>query len=150
MMKKRISILTLTILFLVSTTGLPIYSHYCEMMKQKSLSECEVCMVEMQKVETSCCEMEETSTNLTQLLSSEMECCTESFELKKIEDDFSLNVNTSLILSNIVVATIHPDKIGLDEEKPFKHQTTFNLPPPKFGKELLYTIHQLKIDLPVY
>lgn len=87
MMKKKISILTLTILFLVATTGLPIYSHYCEMMKQKSLSDCDVCIIEMQKVETSCCEIENVEVQV-QITSQNPVCCQDEFVYNKVEDDF--------------------------------------------------------------
>jgi hypothetical protein len=146
MMKKRIAILSLVFLFLVSTTGLPVTYHLCEMMGEKSLDECEMCAVEVEKVESSCCS-EEDSDNLIQLSTLETTCCFESFELNKIEDDFSLSVNTILILSNVVIATIDQDNISLTEDKLFTQQTSYNLPPPKFGRKLLQTIHQLKIDV---
>lgn len=146
MRKKRFLIVGLVLLFLVSTTGMPITYHLCEMMGEKALEECEVCMIEMQEVETSCCD-EKVSDNLVQLSPLETTCCIESFEFNKIEDNFSLSVYTSLIVSNIVVATIHPNDIGLTEEKSYTHQSSYNLPPPKFGRKLLQTIHQLKIDI---
>lgn len=90
MMTKRISIFALTFLFLFSTTGLPFYSHYCEMMKQKSLSECEVCMIEMQKVETSCCEMKEIEKQV-QITSQNPVCCQDEFIYNKVEDEFLYN-----------------------------------------------------------
>ena len=87
MIKKRILILTLTLLFLVSTTGLPVTYHLCEMMKEKTISECEVCMIEMQKVETSCCNEEIIDYSIT--ISSENPiCCQDEFVYNKIEDEF--------------------------------------------------------------
>jgi hypothetical protein len=116
MMKKRISILTLALLFLVSTTGMPIWSHYCEMIGKKSLSECGDCKIEEVEVVSCCSEM--TSENQLQYASENSNCCIDEFDYKKIED------------------------------KKYSQQTNYNLPPPKFGKQLLNTIHQLKLDLP--
>ena len=97
MMKKKISILTLTILFLVSTTGLPIYSHYCEMMKQKSLSECEMCLIEMQKVETSCCEIENVQVQV-QITSQNPVCCQDEIVYNKVEDEFLSSKSETIFL----------------------------------------------------
>ncbi|MGB5529076.1 MAG: hypothetical protein WBQ32_03825 [Ignavibacteriaceae bacterium] len=90
MMKKRIFILTLTLLFLVSTIGLPVTYHLCEMMKEKSLTECEVCMIEMQKVETSCCNEEMNEEQIT-ISSQNPICCQDEFVYNKIEDEFIFN-----------------------------------------------------------
>lgn len=87
MMMKRILTISLTILFLVFTTGLPIYSHYCEMMGKKSLNDCEVCKIEMQKVKTSCCEEEKTEAIIT-ISSQNPVCCLDEFVFNKVEDDF--------------------------------------------------------------
>ncbi len=85
-MKKRISISILNFLFLVSTTGLPIWSHYCEMMGKKSLSECEMCKTEEVEI-VSCCS-EKTSDNELQFTSENSNCCVDEFDYKKIEDNF--------------------------------------------------------------
>jgi len=90
MMKKRILILTLTLLFLVSTTGFPIYSHYCQMMEQKSLSKCEVCIVAMQKVTTSCCDEENFDEAIT-ISSPNTGCCQDELVYNKVEDEFVNN-----------------------------------------------------------
>jgi hypothetical protein len=147
MMKKKISILTLTILFVVSTTGMPIWSHYCEMMGKKSLSECQACAEE--KEETfSCCSMEESDFEI-QLKAKESNCCIDEFDYKKIEDNFFQSITSNLIPITSVITELHLSTLDLQKENKFAQQTNYNLPPPKFGKQLLKTIHQLKIDLPV-
>jgi hypothetical protein len=55
-MKKKISILTLVFVFLVSTTGMPLIIHYCKMMETASLQACEMHTKEVKK--SSCCESE--------------------------------------------------------------------------------------------
>ena len=147
MMKKKISILTLTILFAVSTTGMPIWSHYCEMMGKKSLSECQACAEE--KEETfSCCSMEESDFEI-QLKAKESNCCIDEFDYKKIEDNFFQSITSNLIPITSVITELHLSTLDFQNENKFAQQTNYNLPPPKFGKELLNTIHQLKLDLPV-
>lgn len=90
MMKNRISISILTLFFLVSTTGLPVTYHLCEMMKEKSLTECEVCMIEVQKVETSCCNEEMNEEQIT-ISSQNPICCQDEFVYNRIEDEFIFN-----------------------------------------------------------
>ena len=87
MMKKRILISILSLLFLVSTTGLPVTYHLCEMMQEKMLAECEVCMIEMQEVESSCCN-EEINEELITISSENPICCQDEFVYNKVEDEF--------------------------------------------------------------
>ena len=146
MMKKKISILFLITLFLISTTGLPIWSHYCEMMGKKSLSECEMCNIEEVEI-VSCCS-EKTAENQLQFTSENSNCCIDEFDYKKIEDNFSQSSNTVFVSLSIIIAESNLTTIESEAEKKYSQQTNYNLPPPKFGKQLLNTIHQLKLDLP--
>jgi hypothetical protein len=148
MLKKRILISTLTLLFLVSTTGLPIWTHYCEMMNKRSNSECEMCKDEIEKVEPACCS-EEIQNNKLQVSVDNSTCCVDQFDYKKIEDNFSQTLNPNKNLLFIAVATLSTATIDLNKSETHTQQNNYNLPPPKFGKLLLQTIHQLKIDLPV-
>jgi len=147
MMKKKISILTLTILFVVSTTGMPIWSHFCEMMGNKSLSECQACAKEKEDT-FSCCSMEESDFEI-QLKAEKSNCCFDEFDYKKIEDNFFQSITSNLIPITSVITELHLSILDFQNENKFAQQTNYNLPPPKFGKQLLRTIHQLKIDPPV-
>ena len=147
MMKKKILILTLTILFLVSTTGMPIWSHYCEMMGEKSLTECDDCKIE--EVEVASCCSETIPDDQLQYSSSNSKCCIDEFDLKKIEDNFFQTITSNLIPVTSVFTELHLASIYSQSENKFSEQTNYNLPPPKFGKQLLNTLHQLKIDLPL-
>lgn len=147
MTKKRIFILTLAFFFLVSTTGMPIWSHYCEMMGKKSLTECGDCKIEEVEV-TSCCS-ENIPEDLLQYSSSNSKCCIDEFDYKKIEDDFFQTITSNLVLITSVITELHLSSFDSQNENKFSEHTNYDLPPPKFGKQLLNTIHQLKIDLPV-
>ena len=147
MMTKRISIFTLALLFLVSTTGLPVFYHYCEMMGKKTMSGCEMCETEViEVVESSCCSEIEPN-NQVKLMDAS--CCIDEFDYKKIEDDFFQTITTNLFPISTVISEENLTSIDLQCENKFSEQTNYNLPPPKFGKELLTKIHQLKIDLPI-
>ena len=146
-MKKKISILTLTILFLVSTTGMPIWSHYCEMVGKYSLSECSDCKIE--KVEIDSCCLENIPDDQYQLSTEDSNCCVDAFDYKKIEDNFSQPISLRLIFSVEIIGTTIDEVVNPENVKTQSYLNTYNLPPQKFGKQLLHTIHQLKIALPI-
>ena len=70
MMKKKISILTLSLLFLTSTTGLPLTIHLCRMMQNTDTDEC---IMHNEPVKSSCCE--EDVDNKVFFSSSNPNCC---------------------------------------------------------------------------
>ena len=90
MMKKKILILTLSLLFLVSTTGLPVTYHLCQMMQEKSLNECEMCAIAEEEVVTSCC-AEEVFDYPVSISSDNPVCCQSEFVYNKVEDQFVNN-----------------------------------------------------------
>ena len=110
MMKKRISISILTLLFLVSTTGLPVSYHLCKMMEQRSLNECEVCKAKIEKIEPSCCS-EEISQHSVLIKSQNPVCCQDEFVYNKIEDEF-LNTKTEaknfVTIDHLIITNEYP------------------------------------------
>jgi len=141
-MKKRISILILTLLFLVSTTGLPIFINYCEMIEISLFSEYEPC-----KIESSCCS-EENQNNKGQVSTDNSNCCVDEFDYIKIDDIFLQTANTTLLSTIIVVSEFNLSWPDSEVGKKFPNNSNYDVPPPKFGKQLLQTIHQLKISIP--
>ena len=144
MIKNTIFILTLNLLFLVSTTGLPVTYHLCQMMGQKSLYECNVCKAEMEIIGPSCCGEEMMEYPVT-ISSDNPICCQDEFVYNKVEDDFSQSINLNTI-TNSVITILKPLVPGTESEEKYSHQNNYSLPPPKFGKQLLHSIHQLKIN----
>ena len=147
-MIRKTKIISLILLFFISTTGLPVFSHYCQMMDKKSLSECEACEAKIEKIETSCCS-EEVVINSQRLISAKSSCCIDQFDYKKIEDNFSQSANSNLIFSNVIIATLDVVILDSGNEVSNSGYNNYDLPPPKYGKQLLHTIHQLKIDIPI-
>jgi hypothetical protein len=148
-MKKRILTIGLTILFLVSTTGLPVFYHYCEMMGKKSMTECEMCETEVIEIDESSCCAESQPQYQVKLSDSHSRCCIDNFDYKKIEDNLFQTLTANQLSINSVIIVEILSSLDLQSENKFSEQINYNLPPPKFGKELLKKIHQLKIDLPV-
>jgi len=99
MMKKRISISILTLLFLVSTTGLPLIIHYCKMMGTASLLSCEMHSKEIKK--SSCCQAESLSSVIgDSYFSKEIdECCSDFLVDHSVKESFitfKSEINTSV------------------------------------------------------
>jgi len=76
-------------------------------------------------------------------------CCIDEFDYKKIDDNFFQTVSSNLITNNLFIAELQLTTLESQDEEKYSQQTNYDLPPPKFGKQLLNTIHQLKLDLPL-
>jgi hypothetical protein len=89
-MFRKTQIVSLILLFFISTTGLPAYYHYCEMMGKRSLSECEACKAKIENIESSCCSNETPEYPVT-ISSDQPVCCQDAFVYNKVEDQFLFN-----------------------------------------------------------
>lgn len=90
-MKKKL-ILIVTILFFLSTTGLPISLHYCQMQGSTSLSSCEMCLIDENESGSSCCEEEFDSSVQIKSGNSDQCCVTKVIE-SSVKDGFLVLVN---------------------------------------------------------
>ncbi|NWF89192.1 MAG: hypothetical protein HXY50_06970 [Ignavibacteriaceae bacterium] len=90
-MKKKL-ILLVTFLFLISTTGLPITLHYCQMQGSTSIASCEMCLTEEKESELSCCE-EESDIPVRFTLENTDGCCVTKFIESSVKDGFLVLVN---------------------------------------------------------
>jgi hypothetical protein len=86
-MKRKISILTLILLFFASTTGLPITLHLCKMMEMEKMTECSMCESSKEKMQMPCCdqEMDKQETVITDFND---QCCELTIIDKKLSDKF--------------------------------------------------------------
>jgi hypothetical protein len=121
-MKCKVITYTLLSIFLFSIIGVPVTHHLCQMMEQKSLSECEMCMADEVKAESSCCS-EESSDYLFTISPENPICCQSVFVYNKLEDDFILSkTDVELILTSEVlpqVIAIIPQSVEISLEESF-------------------------------
>ena len=98
-MTKRIIILSFCMLFLVSTTGLPLTIHFCKMKSSVSVNKkCGMCMMEGKHSKSS---------DVTSLRRAMGNCChTETFD-NNVKDNF-LSFNTGLNIHSESFAMICP------------------------------------------
>jgi hypothetical protein len=119
MLKKKVLISTLTLLFLVSTTGLPVTINLCKM----SAEEADQCTMHRQPVKSKCC-MEETSENTLRISSTTPNCCQISFVYNKVDDQFVTNKSENNFYSSfqslIIPVSLIPDQFGVSDSEYFK------------------------------
>ena len=137
-MKRKIITYMLLSVFLFSIIGVPISLHYCEMMKQKTISSCDICADEMLNVKFSCCEDEQNNYSVTISLPNS-DCCQKEFIYNKIDDEFLINksdINLFSLLENViqqVVLTANDQQVELthpfysDSSPPFLINPEINI-----------------------
>lgn len=120
-MKKKLFVFGITVAFVVSTIGLPLTVHFCEMMKENPFAVCEICKMEEER-KFSCCEEE---TEKLQITSAAAACCQEDLTLSKIEDEFLTAKTESIFFPDFVIAIIPNQNIDLNENI-FHSLSSFN------------------------
>lgn len=162
---KNILTAILAITLLIGTTGLQVYKHICLSHNFAGVSlletpQCEknhtdvvetddCCKIE-EVVEYSCCESENSAESYpVNYTSQDEDCCVSIVDSKKIDESIYLPIDNKFISVGLSVITSIDTKEIVNQSSVFTNSNLNDLPPPKFGRELLQTIHQLKIDTPV-
>lgn len=155
----------LAITLLISTTGLQVYKHICLSHNFSGVSlletpQCEknhsavtetddCCKIE-EVEEVSCCEAESTEEFYTvSFTSDESKCCSSVVDSKKIDESIYPPIDKKEISIELSAITSIDTYETINKTSKLACSIGNDLPPPKFGRELLQTIHQLKIDTPV-
>lgn len=166
-MKRIIKNITTTIVViavLLSTLGLQIYSHSCKTHNFFASSfiekpECEknhspvvvvddCCKIE-ETEETSCCDVETGFNNHGPVIKSkDFSCCETTIQQSNSVDNLFIQADKKIVYTNIDLNFTEISKV-LDQQSEQKLRISFSdIPPPLFGKVLLKSIHQLKLDIP--
>ena len=90
-MFRKTKIFSLALLFVISTTGLPITINLCKMATSESSDEC---TMHQMPVKSNCC-AEETSEHSESISYDKFNCCQIEFVYKKVEDQY-LVLKTSI------------------------------------------------------
>ena len=143
-MKKRLYILSLVFTFFISTTGLPVTMHLCNMMGN-SVEKCDMCSVPQEPVKTTCC-MEETDDNLVTISNYIPTCCHTELANNKIDDQFitlKTGINDKLSLMQFLV--ISNASVLSSEFKPLGNNSSYHPPPPKVSNNIYLALSVLLI-----
>jgi len=163
---KNIFTTIVALTLLIGSSGFQVYKHTCATHNFSAVSLVEIpvcekdhqisnesddcCKVTVEEItEPSCCESEPINkSNSISITSQEIECCVSTIEGLQIQDNLfppaEKNINLELIT---VLVPFIQNSIQQTEQNLVLQNN--NLPPPIFGKTLLQTIHQLKIDTPI-
>jgi hypothetical protein len=138
-MKKKISILTLVFVFLVSTTGMPLIIHYCKMMETASLQACEMHTKEVKK--SSCCESVTQSSAMTDSYFSKAidECCEDFVVDHSVKETF-VNSKTEINLP-LYLFTFIP--VDLDLTSNYQTSSEVNTSPPLLSTNKIYLTNSI-------
>ncbi len=164
-MKRKNFISFILILFFLSSTGVPQVIHQCNLTGEKSFDLCAACSAEEHEAMDSCCETEpveqpscceeeapaapaDVNGNCVISSPNDVSCCSDQVNLLKISDDFSVSGSNKTGDQPLSVVTILDLATGF-ESFTSKVSELHNIPPPLFGKDLLFSIHQLKIAAPL-
>lgn len=162
---KNISSAILAITLLIGTTGLQVYKHICVSHDFAGVSlvespQCEknhsvvtetddCCKIEEVQQE-SCCENETSAeTYPVNYTSESVDCCVSIVDNKKIDENIYPPLDKKEISFEITAITTIDTEERSNQTSILTHTKSNDLPPPIFGRELLQTIHQLKIDTPI-
>ena len=141
MKKKRILILALTFLFLVSTTGLPVTINLCKMNSE----EADQCTMHQKPVKSMCC-IEDISENTLRISRTTPNCCQVSLVYNKVESEFVNNkteINSySSFQSLIILVSLIPHQFEVSSSESFY---TDSSPPFLIDSEIHITNSSLLI-----
>jgi len=117
-MKKRILISSLIILFLVSTTGLPVTISMCKM----TAEDADQCTMHQKPVRSMCC-IEEVSESMLRISRTTPNCCQVSFVYNKVESEFVNNKTEinfySSFQSLIILVSLIPEQFEISYSESF-------------------------------
>jgi hypothetical protein len=152
---------------LFGSTGFQVYKHTCAAhnFSAVSLIETPVCEKDHQVVvetddcckevveeiaEPSCCKAESIDESYpVSIKSKEIECCISSMEGSKLQDIFLTSAEKKNLTLELITGLVPSIEKEIEQTKQNLIIQNTDLPPPKFGKQLLQSIHQLKIDTPI-
>lgn len=138
-MKRKIFILTLTLVFLVSTTGMPLIIHYCKMMETATLQACEMHSKEIKK--SSCCESETHSSVIADSYFSNAidECCTDFLVDHSVKETF-LTSKTEINLP-LYLFTLIPVEFNLSSNHQINQE--IDTSPPLLSSNKIYLTNSI-------
>lgn len=161
---KNILTTIVALALLIGSTGFQVYKHTCSTHNFSAISLIEIpsCERDHQSVEekddcckplneetteANCCESEASEgVNQASLAPQDLNCCITTIENSQLQDNLFPPVEKKSLtaeIANDLVPIIVSIKQNAEQNLVLHNN---DLPPPIFGKTLLYTIHQLKID----
>lgn len=164
---KNIFTTIVALTLLIGALGFQVYKHTCSAhnFSAVSLIEIPVCEKDHQLVkevddcckpeteettEPSCCEDEPIDeSNSVSITSQELKCCITYVQSSQIQDNLFAPIEKKILNLELTTSFSPLFENELSQTQQNLVLQNNDLPPPTFGKQLLQSIHQLKIDTPI-
>jgi hypothetical protein len=164
---KNIFTTIVALTLLIGSTGFQLYKHTCTAHNFSAVSFIETPVCEKDQpvdedtddcckevveeiAEPSCCEAESIDeSNQVSITSKEVECCISTIEGNQLQDIFLTSTEKKNLILELFTALVPSIEKEIQKTEHNLIIRNNDLPPPKFGIQLLQTIHQLKIDSPI-
>jgi len=153
---KNIALLLIVTLVIMATGGFSIYHHICNCAGDASASLFleTTCDHESSAVSSSCCSVKENSSccdtepgEEDKTACHDEDCCQTSSQFLKINDSFQPGFEKVSFKPVLVISTLLALDISVDDYSNQSLNLIFSdLPPPDSGKQILLSLHQLKLD----
>lgn len=156
---KQISVLILSGILVFASGGFSLIHHYCGCSDNNNLSlmiedeSChdndvdQCCIVSIPDTKENCCDEQNNKAHRAHEQGGDKHnCCSSEYFYFKT-DNFDLSGKKEITFDFIIafVQEISTEKSQKNIPESLVHQINNDLPPPDYGIELLYSIHQLKI-----
>ncbi len=155
---KRIGIIFVALLLILATSGYSIYRHYCYCAGKTSASLFleDKCDHHVKATAASCCATKPSVANCCAAESAKAKaekhihsgkCCETSLIFLKISDTFNQSFEkiSFKFITGFIQLLISADLQCDPQIEPAEKIYYADISPPLFGKELLYSLHQLKL-----
>jgi hypothetical protein len=164
---KNIFTTIVALTLLIGSSGIQLYKHTCNAHDFSAVSlietpKCETdhqvgekldecCRADVDEIiEQSCCEFEPIDElDPVSITSQEIKCCITSIESSQLKDILFTSTEKKNLTLELFTALVPFIEKNIQQTAQNLIIRNNDLPPPKFGKQLLQTIHQLKIDIPI-
>lgn len=147
-MMKKVKIISLVSIILISLIGIPSVKHFCDLMGISLSGNCEMVCTSCshsQKENDSCCSLESESNKGIFITSQGDNCCSDEFILNKVDDEFIVNKNELyriFSIENISNLSITQNQLEFATKKFSTKETS---PPTNLKTEIYISFHSLLI-----
>jgi hypothetical protein len=151
---RNIGVLFIVTLMIMATGGVSVYHHFCHCGGEMSASVFFEAACEHEDDAPSCCSAEQTKSCCVEENEGETKhachdenCCRNTIEFVKISDSFhpgfeKITLKPCLLVSALILTDIQESILST----PALNIYSSDLPPPDSGRQILISLHQLKLD----
>ena len=151
---RQIGLSFITVLLIATTGGISVFHHVCHCAGEVSTSLFTEVTCQDKHTEASCCSQKETPSCCLHKEEEkkahtchDKDCCKNSVQFFKISDSFqvvfsNIDLKPVLVTTPLVILDVAENIL----QSLISFPESYNLPPPKTSRQILVSLHQLKLD----